>query len=165
MAFTFGVVLAMLPADHPPVRAEEPKSLPPAAETSEVVINYCLNISDKAAEARAAFQAAALKDMEERVKAKISELDLRRGELETWVKQQKALQQAAELSLVNIYAAMDPEMAAKQMTQLDPRLASSVLHQLKPRLASGILNEMKPDEAAKLVRFLAAAVEQEKPAK
>lgn len=139
------------------VRAEDPGPSGQSKQTTEAVINYCLNISDKAAETRAARRLAALTEMEDKIKSKISELELRRSELEKWVEQKKALQQAAEESLVEIYATMDPEEAAKQLTKLDPRLASSVLFRLKPRLASGILNEMKAEDAAGLVRLLATA--------
>ena len=140
-----------------------PAATAAAANTeSEAVINYCLNISDKARETRVARQAAAMKQMETELAAKIKELELRRQELQTWFEKQKGLQNAAEKSLVDIYAAMDSEAAAKQLAKLDPRLASSVLHQLKPRLASGILNEMKPEEAAKLVKIIAAATGREK---
>ena len=148
--------------------ANESATLPAAMATklpdaeSEAVINYCLNISDKAKDARVARQAAALKEMEAKLESKIRELEQRREQLQAWFEKQKGLQDAAERSLVDIYAAMDPEAAAKQLARLDPRLASSVLHQLKPRLASGILNEMKPEEAAKLVKIIAAATGREK---
>ena len=148
--------------------ANESATLPAAMATklpdaeSEAVINYCLNISDKAKDARVARQAAALKEMEAKLESKIRELEQRREQLQAWFEKQKGLQDAAERSLVDIYAAMDPEAAAGQLTRLDPRLASSVLHQLKPRLASGILNEMKPEEAAKLVKIIAAATGPEK---
>ena len=149
------------------VRAESTMPPPAPAEQTEAdaVINYCLNISDKAKDARAARQTAALKDIEAQVEAKIRQLDQRRDELKSWIEKRKSLQDAAEKSLVEIYATMDVEAAAEQMTKLDARLASSVLHQLKPRLASGILNEMQPEQAAKLVKIIAAASDLEKAAK
>ena len=136
-----------------------------AAAEADAVINYCLNISDKAKDARVARQTAALKEIEAEVEAKIKQLDQRRDELKSWIEKRRSLQDAAEKSLVEIYATMDVEAAAEQMTKLDARLASSVLHQLKPRLASGILNEMQPEQAAKLVKIIAAASELEKVAK
>ncbi len=136
-----------------------------ASADSEAVLNYCLNISDKAKEARVARQMAALKEIEIQVEAKIKELDERRGVLKSWVEKRKSLQEAAEKSLVEIYATMDAEAAAEQMTKLDSSLAASVLHQLKPRLASGILNEMEPDQAAKLVKIIASASDLEKASK
>ena len=136
------------------------------AETdAEAVINYCLNIADKAKDARIARQMAALKKMETQVEAKIKQLDQRSDELRSWVERRQSLQDAAEKSLVDIYATMDAEAAAEQLTKLDSRLASSVLHQLKPRIASSILNEMESDQAAKLVKIIAAAGALEKEAK
>ena len=129
------------------------------------MISYCLNIADKAKDARIARQMAALKEVEIRVEAKIEQLDRRRDELKSWVEKRRSLQDAAEKSLVDIYATMDAEAAAEQMTRLDSRLASSVLHQLKPRIASSILNEMQPDQAAILVKIIAAAGELEKAVK
>ena len=155
----------------PPAGASETSPAPSLAQQtaaeseSEAVISYCLNIADKAKDARIARQMAALKEVEIRVEAKIEQLDRRRDELKSWVEKRRSLQDAAEKSLVDIYATMDAEAAAEQMTRLDSRLASSVLHQLKPRIASSILNEMQPDQAAILVKIIAAAGELEKAVK
>lgn len=134
---------------------------PPAAG-SDAVIEYCLNISDKAADARAARQAETLKLLEAEIDKKLAALEARRAELQGWVEQQRQLQSAAAASLVEIYAGMDPEVAAEQMSKVDVRLASSVLRQLKAKQASLILNEMKPEQAAVLVKSIAAAMNQEK---
>lgn len=127
------------------------------AEDKEAVIDYCLNISDKAAETRMARQVEALKQLEGEIDLKISELEKRAAGVQAWVDKQERLQSAASAGVVEIYAAMDPEAAARQMSKTDPRLASSVLRQLKPKQASLILNEMKPEQAALLVKAIAAA--------
>lgn len=134
---------------------------PPAAG-SDAVIEYCLNISDKAADARAARQAETLRLLEAEIDKKLTALEARRAELQGWVEQQRQLQAAAAASLVEIYAGMDPEVAAEQMSKVDAGLAASVLRQLKARQASLILNEMKPEQAAVLVKTIAAAMNQEK---
>jgi flagellar motility protein MotE (MotC chaperone) len=141
-------------------------SVPAASETAsaedkEAVIDYCLNISDKAAETRMSRQVAALKLLEEQIDTKLTELETRKSELKVWVERQEQLKSAAAGSVVAIYAAMEPEAAAKQMSSVDARLASSVLQQLKPKQASLILNEMKPEQAALLVKIIAAAAKQE----
>ncbi len=143
--------------------ASNQKAAEPSCVAADAVIEYCMNITDKAKELRAARQAAMLKELEERVDAKIKELDAKRAELQTWVEQQQALRTAAEQAVVDIYATMEAEVAAKQLTELDPRTASSVLRQMKPRQASAILNEMKPEQAAPLMRIIAAASEKPKP--
>jgi flagellar motility protein MotE (MotC chaperone) len=128
---------------------------------NEAVLNYCLNISDQAAEARMAIQTERLKSLESKIDAKVKELDARQIELREWVEKQRQLQGAAESGLIEIYSAMDPEAAAGQLAALDVHIASSVLRQLKPRVASGILDEMKPEQAAELVRIIAAATAKE----
>ena len=131
----------------------------------EAVIQYCLDISDKAADARMARQTEALKALEGKLEAKIAELETRSAEIRGWVEKQQQLQAAADAGLVEIYAAMDPEVAAKQMANLDTRLASSVLRQLKPRQASAILNEMKPEQAAVLVKVIATVAKRDEKSK
>lgn len=118
---------------------------------------YCLDIVDKAADARVARQAVRLKELEASLESRIRELEQRRDEVRQWVEQQKKLLEAAEAGLVAIYARMEPEAAAGQIALLDSRLAVSVLHQLKPREASAILNVMKAERAAELVRLLIVA--------
>jgi flagellar motility protein MotE (MotC chaperone) len=134
---------------------------PSTTSDSEAVIEYCLNISDKAEEARIARQEVSLKKLEAEIDRKLVALETRRTELQSWVERQRQLQSAAAASLVDIYAVMDPEVAAEQMANIDVRLASSILRQLKARQASLILNEMKPEQAAVLVKSIAAATKQE----
>ncbi len=131
--------------------------------TEDAAINYCLNISDKAAEQRIARQTGALKAMEVKLEAKIRELDQHRATLQEWVEKQNQLRDIANARLIEVYGSMDPEAAAEQMANLDLRLASSVLAQLKPRIASGIMNEMQPELAARLVKLLAAPAARESP--
>jgi flagellar motility protein MotE (MotC chaperone) len=156
------VSLAWLPMAE---AGETSHAHPAASMESEAVLGYCLNIADKAKDARIARQITELKKIEAQVEEKIRQLDSRSKELRSWVEKRLSFQAAAEKSLVDIYATMDAEAAAEQLAKLDSRLASSVLHQLKPRIASGILNEMEPDHAAKLMKTIAAAAELEKPVK
>jgi flagellar motility protein MotE (MotC chaperone) len=133
----------------------------PVREESSPVIDYCLNVSDKAADSRVALQTATLKGLEGELDEKIKALEAKRIEVQAWVEKQQQLLTAAEAGLVEIYAKMDPEAAAAQLASVDTRLASSVLRQLKPRDASAILNEMKSGNAAELVKVIAAAAKQE----
>ena len=142
-------------------RAESAGEAPPADLGKELVIQYCLNIRDKVAEARSARQAAELKELEASLDEKIAALGARSAELKSWVEKQRDIQTSAEKGLVDIYAGMDPSVAAEQLGQLDTKLASSIIRQLKPKLASAILDEMSPDKAAPLVRIIAAATRRE----
>ncbi len=124
---------------------------------------YCTNIRDKAADARAAAQAKQLTDLQQKIESKIKELEAREAEVKIWVDKQQQIRESATSSLVEIYAGMDAEIAAKQLSGLDPKLASSVIRQLKPRVASAILNEMKPETANMLVKTIASAAAKETP--
>lgn len=149
-----------------PQSAGASESNPPTRESSTgqdridaIIAEYCLNIADRAADARIAWQTEKLNMLFSDVEAKIRLLEDRRIEVQAWVEKQQQLMSAAEAGLVEIYAKMDPDAAASQLATLDTSLSSSVLRQLKPREASAILNEMKPDEAAPLIRILAAATQ------
>lgn len=129
----------------------------------KVVEDYCVSVSDLAAERRVARQATALKDLQAQVDDRLALLDQRTQELADLLHKRDELRNLAQKELVDIYAGMDSEAAAAQMEKLDMRLASSVLRQLKPRQASAILDVMKPDLAAQLVRLIAVAAQDEKP--
>lgn len=141
--------------------ASETTSQSPGLATAtklDPVAEYCLNIADKATDARVAWQTESLEKLKAELEAKIAQLAARQTEVQGWVEKQQEILSAAEAGLVEIYAKMDPEVAAEQLATLDLRLASSLLRQLKPRAASTILNEMAPDRAALLVKSIAAAL-------
>ncbi len=126
-----------------------------ADDTASPVDQYCGAISDKAADARIAWQTEKLKTLQAQVEAKLVELDTKQKQLQDWVQRRDDMLKAANQSLVDIYAKMDPEAAAAQLTVADPATATSVLHQLKPRNASAILDVMDPLKAAALVKLIA----------
>jgi len=125
--------------------------------TTKAANSYCLNIADKAADARIAWQMKRLNELQAKVETRISELEQRQSEVKSWIDRQQALLESAEKGLVEIYSTMDPDAAADQLAALDIRIAASVLHQLKPREAGAILDVMRTDRAAELVRMLASA--------
>ena len=140
-----------------PAQAATPEDGNSDAGIKKVIEDYCSAISDKAGELRVARQAAALKALQAQVEERLNELEQRKSELEDLVKKREALRNLAEKEIVDIYAGMNPEIAAIQMDKVDVKLAASVLRQLKPRQASAVLNEMKPELAAKMVKIIAAA--------
>lgn len=146
-------------AEAPPLEA--PGIAIPLGQDMDPVRAYCTNIRDKAADARAAAQAKQLNELEKKLDDKIKALEAREAEVKSWVDKQQQIREAATSSLVDIYAGMDAEVAAKQLASLDPKLASSVIRQLKPRIASAILNEMKPETANMLVKTIASAAAKE----
>jgi flagellar motility protein MotE (MotC chaperone) len=121
-----------------------------------IIQDYCLDIRDKAAEARAAWQAETLKGLEAKLVMKIAELEAKRLEVQSWVERQEAILKSANAGLVEIYAKMDPEAAALQLSEVGRTTAVAILSQLSPRSASAIMNVMEPGRAAELVKALAS---------
>ena len=133
------------------------------AEDAALIQDYCLNIADKAAEARAAGIAGKIRKLRDEVSAKTVELEKKRLEVQGWVEQQQTILQSASRALVDIYAKMEPEAASAQLTRISTRTAVSILRQLKPAAASAILDVMEPEKAAALVSAIAAAAQNKKP--
>lgn len=128
-----------------------------ADNVRQAIEEYCVTVSDAAAERRMFNQTAALKELETRMDEKINRLEQEKSKLEALLKRREDLRNLAKRELVEIYAVMDAEGASQQLAQLDVWLAASVLRQLKPRQASAILNEMNPDTAARMAKVIASA--------
>lgn len=139
-----GIALAA-PAD-----AEEAKAAAPST-----VEQYCTNIRDAAADARLAWQAEELKELQAEVERRIAELNARQAEYEEWLKRRDEFLARAGEQVSEIYAKMRPDAAAKQLAAIDDETAASVLANLVPRSASAILNEMEPRRAAQLALAIA----------
>lgn len=132
----------------------------PAIAESDVVPNpdvrsYCTNIAAAATDARFAWQTNQLKELEDRIKTRIKDLDVKQAELRSWIEKREALDKQAAEKLVGIYGKMRPETAATQISSLSDDMAAAVLGQLSPRQASAIFNEISPDHAAKLAGMIA----------
>lgn len=154
------ILLPSLAAGDAWAEAGDSHEASPSVE--KVIEDYCVAVSDAAAEQRTARQAKALNDLKAKVEERITRLEQSKSELETLIKRQEALRTLADQELVSIYSGMAPETAAAQMEKVGAFLASSVLRQLKPRQASAILNEMKPEFAAQLVKIIASAPQRTK---
>ena len=153
-------LLAAVPAASLAAEGTADTGLP--AEDAALIQEYCLNIADKAAEARSAWIAAQMQKLRDEVSAKTVELEKKRIEVQEWVEQQQTMLQSASRALVDIYAKMEPEAAAAQLTRINTRTAVSILRQLKPATASAILDVMEPEKAAALVSAIAAAAQEKK---
>lgn len=125
-------------------------------EASANVRKYCTNIAAAATDARFAWQSKKLQELESQIRARITELDAKQGELKSLLDKHEAVSKQAREALVGIYAKMKPETAATQIGALDDEMATAVLAALSPRQASAIFNEITPPErAAKLAGMLA----------
>lgn len=115
---------------------------------------YCVNIADEAADARAAWQAKRIAELEAQLGRRIAELEAKRAEYEQWIKRREEILARASEHLVGIYAKMKPAAAALQLAALDDETAAGVLAKLKPRAASAILTEMEPARAAQVTKAI-----------
>jgi flagellar motility protein MotE (MotC chaperone) len=147
--------------------AEEPAPAPEKAAPASDAQKFCANIADAAADARFAWQAKTLKELETEVETATAALEAKRAELEDWVTRRDEFQKLAQQSVVDIYAKMRPEAAAAQLSALDERTAAAVLIKLNSRVASAILAEMDTPRAVSLAEVIsgdqaeAAAVSQQ----
>jgi flagellar motility protein MotE (MotC chaperone) len=126
------------------------RSLPPE------VRQFCTNNAAAAGEARVAWQAAKLTELDTKLQQRIAELAAKQAEYETWLKKREDMLKRAQDDVVAIYAKMAPEAAATQLAAMDDDVAAAVLIKLNSRTASAILAEMDPDKAAHLANAMIA---------
>ena len=125
---------------------------------------YCLNISDKAKEARHAVLMKRLKEMEAVVDGKLEKMTGLITELRTWTEKRENFLARANDSLVQIFQSMRADSAALQLTEVGPVMAASIIAKLEPKISSAIMAEMKPDDAANITMVLTnSMVKNDKP--
>ncbi len=139
-----------------PPEPKNPAMLSPSDAKSQMtdVQRFCLNNAATAGDAKAAWQAAKLMDLEEQIKQRIAELEAKRAEYQEWLKKRNEAMKKAEDGLVAIYSRMRPEAAAAQLAAMDDEMAATLLAKLPPRTASNILNEIEPGRAARLTNTM-----------
>lgn len=126
----------------------------PADAASENAVEYCKNITNAAADARFARQAATLKELEAEVDKRIAALEAKRAEYETWLQRREDFLKKADDSVIAIYTQMKPEATATQLSVMPEEAAAAILAKLQPRISSAVLNEMDPAKAAQLAAFM-----------
>ena len=120
------------------------------AELGAVAREFCSAIADDAAKARTTYQLKKISELEEQLRARIGEFELKRAELQKAIDRQDELRKKAEDGVIAIFSRMKPESAASQLSIMDDAAAAAVLAKLNPRTASGILNEIAPAKAARI---------------
>jgi len=136
---------------------EEQKPKPAAKTAREEIKAFCANIADSARDQRYLLQKEELVKLQAQVDERMSMLDKKRIEYETWLKQRNEFLKKAETGLVDIYKGMPPDAAAGQLNLVNPNLASAIIMRLAPRQSSLILAEMEPEKAAALTEIISAA--------
>lgn len=139
-------------------RIQSPAPKPDTPNIEQLPANdaefYCKNISDKAVEARIAWQTWKLVGLETKLKERADELAKAQEKLKTWVERREKLLDEVEDQVVAIIARMRPDSAAAQLATTDEDTAVGVLLKLKARAASEILDEMEPARAALLTQLM-----------
>jgi len=136
---------------------EEQKPKPAAKTAREEIKAFCANIADSARDQRYLLQKEELVKLQAQVDDRMSLLDKKRIEYETWLKQRNEFLEKAEAGLVDIYKGMPADAAAGQLNLVNPNLASAIIMRLSPRQSSLILAEMQPEKAAALTEIISAA--------
>lgn len=143
-------------AAKPEAQPSKPAPEAPAFSTS-AARQFCVNITDAAADARVAWQKKALLDIAQDVDKRVALLEEKIAEYQKWVTRRDEFVKKARDSLVLIYSRMRPDAAALQLVAMDEETAAAVLLRLDPRAASTILNEMEPGKAARLTAVINGA--------
>ena len=140
-------------------RKRRPRSRPPDSRTENRRrdVRFCATVAPSIAEARIAWQTKRLAELDAQVKQRIADLEKAEAAARDWIAKRDALMAAANDDLVAIFAKMQPEAAARQLSAMDDRMAAAILGKLKPNAASAILDEMEAERASRLVGVLSAA--------
>ena len=148
------------PPDAPkPKAAEKPAAEKPVDPDAS---RYCANVAPSIAEARIAWQTKRLAELDGQVRQRIADLEKAEASARQWIARRDDLMRAARDDLVAIYAKMEPESAARQLSVLDDRMAAAILSKLKPGAAGAILGEMESDRASRLASLISGVSPEEK---
>lgn len=149
------------PSQAAPLAPSKPESRPepkadgksdPAIEAD--VKAFCGAVGTVAAEARVAWQAQRLAELEKALAERIAQFETKAAEHRDWLARREEALRRADEAVVAIYAKMRPDAAAAQLASLDDATAAAVLMKLNPRLAGTILAEIPAERAARLTEAM-----------
>jgi flagellar motility protein MotE (MotC chaperone) len=129
-------------------------ALPPNATPAQ---QYCFNTADSAADARFAWQAKKIQDMEAELDKKAQQLEAKTEEYKRWLERRDEFARKAHEKLVGFYTRMRADAAALQLATLDEEMAAAVVMKLQTKVASQIMGEMDPERAAKIASIISGA--------
>lgn len=129
-------------------------ALPPDASEAQ---QYCFNTADTAADARFAWQAKKIREMEAELDKKARKLEAKTEEYKQWLAKRDDFARKAHEKLVGFYARMRPDAAAEQIATIDERIAAALVMKLETKVASQIMAEMDPERAAKIATIISGA--------
>ena len=142
-------------ADEPLFKKPGPlDALPPNASAAQ---QYCFNTADTAADARFAWQARKIQEMEAELEKRARQLEAKTEDYKRWLARRDEFSRKAHEKLVGFYSRMRPDAAAVQLATLDEEMAAAVVMKLETKVASQIMGEMDPDRAAKIATIISGA--------
>jgi len=118
--------------------------------------HFCAAVAPSVAEARIALQQKRLAELDAQLRQRIADLEKAESAARDWIARRDAIMTAANDNLVAIFARMQAEAAARELSAMDDRMAAAILGKLKPSAAGAILDEMEADRASRLVGMLSA---------
>ncbi len=152
-------------AQTPELEAADPDQTGEEPEISEMttgvvmrqrdMLQYCVNISDEAKDARNYLLAKELTEMQNALAAQLVEIQARAQVLEEWVERREHFVELANDTMIGIFKNMRPDAAAAQLSELSRDIAAAVITKLDAKTASDILTEMDPKTAAAISAILA----------
>jgi flagellar motility protein MotE (MotC chaperone) len=143
-----------VPATAVRTAAKPLESLPPNATPAE---QYCFNTVDTAADARYAWQAKKIKEMEGELAKRVELLEAKTEEFKKWLARRDDFSERANDKLVGFYARMRPDAAALQLAAMNEETAAAVLMKLATKTASAVMGEMDTAHAARLAAIISGA--------
>jgi flagellar motility protein MotE (MotC chaperone) len=142
-------------ADDPVFKKPGPlDALPPNASGAE---QYCFNTSDSASDARFAWQAKKIQEMEAALDQKAQQLEAKTEEYKRWLARRDDFARKAHEKLVGFYTRMRPDAAAAQLATVDEEMAAAVMMTLDNKVAGAIMGEMDPERAAKIAEIISGS--------
>lgn len=118
---------------------------------------YCANIGDAAQDARFAWQAKTISDMEKELDKRIAAIEEKSAELKDWVEKREKFLDMANDGLVEIYTKMCADAAALQLAEMNEVTAAAIVMKLPPKIAGAVLSEMEAEKAARMTATIAGA--------
>jgi flagellar motility protein MotE (MotC chaperone) len=136
----------------------KPAARPASPVTGDTLAErYCANIIDEAQDARFAWQAKTIADMEKELDKRIALLNEKSAELKSWIERREEFLKLANDGLVEIYSTMRADAAAPQLAAMNEVTAAAIVMKLPPKVASAVLAEMEADKAARMTATIAGA--------
>ncbi len=142
----------------PQVNAQQGNVTPPSS-TADDIQKFCTNIADTARDQRYLIQKQELEKLQSDVNERITLLEKRKTEYETWLTRRNDFMAKADAGLVEIFKTMKADAAAPQLQEMKVELAAAIIMKLPARQSGLILSEMDPQKASMISMIMSSAAD------